>query len=137
MTRRILPQRRASETFDLDFGGLSKAHTVTVGFYEDGSVGEIFINGGKSGEHLQAIARDAAVVLSLALQYGADLENIKNAITRDGQDDAQSIIGVVIDKLFLGATTEEGNDHERNERNHLDRQRPLSAPESPDSYPGG
>jgi hypothetical protein len=97
--RRTLPQRRACETFDIDFGGLARAHTVTIGFYEDGAIGEVFINGGKSGEVVEAIARDAAVTLSLALQFGADLANIKSAITRDAQGNAQSIIGVVVDRL--------------------------------------
>jgi hypothetical protein len=100
--RRALPQRRASESFDLDFGGLARAHTITIGFYDDGTIGEVFINGGKSGEQVEAIARDAAVILSLALQFGADLANIKSAITRDAQGDAQTIIGVVVDRLCGG-----------------------------------
>ena len=98
----MLPQRRASESFDLDFGGLARAHTITIGFYDDGTIGEVFINGGKSGEQVEAIARDAAVILSLALQFGADLANIKSAITRDAQGDAQTIIGVVVDRLCGG-----------------------------------
>jgi hypothetical protein len=100
--RRVLPQRRVCESFDLDFGGLARAHTVTLGRYEDGAVGEVFINGGKSGEQIEAIARDAAVILSLALQYGANLANIQSAITRDAQGEAQSIIGVVVDRLCRG-----------------------------------
>ena len=40
MTRRPLPQRRASETFDLRFW--SQPFTVTVGFFEDGTPGEVF-----------------------------------------------------------------------------------------------
>lgn len=97
--RRILPERRRCETFGLGFGGLTRDHTITIGFYDDGTIGEVFINGGKSGEQIEAIARDAAVILSLALQYGADLANIRSAITRDAQGRAQSIIGVVIDRL--------------------------------------
>jgi hypothetical protein len=97
--RRILPQRRRAETFDLSFGGLNRAHTVTLGFYNDGALGEVFISGGKSGEAVEAIARDGAVLLSLALQYGADLHNIKSAITRDGQGLPSSIIGAVVDRL--------------------------------------
>jgi hypothetical protein len=100
--RRILPQRRAAETFEIAFGGLDRAHTVTLGFYDDGSLGEVFINGGKSGEVVEAIARDGAVLLSLALQYGADLSNIRSAITRDSQDEPQSVIGAVIDRLTEG-----------------------------------
>ena len=44
--------------------------TVTIGFYADGTVGEVFIDGGKTGQDMQSIARDAAVLLSLALQHG-------------------------------------------------------------------
>ena len=97
--RRTLPQRRRAETFELSFGGLDRAHTVTVGYYDDQSIGEVFINGGKSGEMVESIARDGAVLLSLALQYGADLRNIKSAITRDGQGAPSSIIGAVVDRL--------------------------------------
>jgi hypothetical protein len=60
----------------------------------------VFVNGGKSGEVVEAIARDGAVLLSMALQHGATLDTIKHAITRDGQDQPQSIIGVVVDRLL-------------------------------------
>jgi hypothetical protein len=97
--RRALPMRRRSETFEMDFGGLSRAHTITLGFYEDDTIGEVFINGGKSGEVVEAIARDGAVLLSLALQYGVPLDTIKHALTRDSQDEPQSIVGAVLDQL--------------------------------------
>lgn len=97
--RRVLPQRRSCETFDLAFGGLSRCHTITLGYYDDGTIGEVFINGGKSGEQVEAIAHDGAVLLSLALQYGADLANIQSAIKRDGQGQPTSIIGAVVDRL--------------------------------------
>jgi hypothetical protein len=97
--RRILPQRRHAETFDLSFGGLDRTYAVTLGFYEDGTLGEVFISGGKSGQAVESIARDGAVLLSLALQYGADLANIRSAITRDDQDAPSSIIGAVLDRL--------------------------------------
>ena len=99
MQRRVLPQRRRAETFEIAFGGLKGSHIVTLGFYEDGLLGEVFINGGKSGELVEAIARDGAVLLSLALQFGASLESIKSAITRDGQGAPSSIIGAVVDRL--------------------------------------
>jgi hypothetical protein len=47
----------------------------------------------------QPIARDGAVLLSLALQYGAELENIRSAITRDEQGAPSSVVGAVIDRL--------------------------------------
>ena len=66
--RRILPQRRPAVTFNLRFW--NQPFTVTVGFYPDGTAGEVFIDGGKTGQDIQSTARDAAVVLSLALQHG-------------------------------------------------------------------
>ena len=69
--RRVLPQRRAAETFNLRFW--NQPFTVTVGFYADGTPGEVFIDGGKTGQDIQSTARDAAVILSLALQHGVPL----------------------------------------------------------------
>lgn len=97
--RTLLPQRRASETFSLSFAGLNSAFTVTVGFYDGGRLGEVFINGGKSGEQVEAVARDGAVLLSLALQHGVGLETIAKAVTRDGQGAPSSIVGAVVDCL--------------------------------------
>lgn len=105
--RRLLPMRRYSETFDLEFGGLSKCHTVTVGFYNDRLPGEVFIDAGKSGEQVAAIARDAAVLLSMALQHGVALETIKHAVTRDSQEVPSSIVGAVVDRLMEEITRKE------------------------------
>lgn len=96
--RRLLPARRHSETFDIDIG-LRDPATVTAGYYPDGEVGEAFIDAGKAGEQIAAIARDAAVTFSMALQYGAPLEVIANALTRDGRNQPCTIIGHVVDKL--------------------------------------
>ena len=97
--RNALPMRRHCETFEIDFGGLRKSHVITVGYYDEGNIGEVFINGGKSGEQVEAIARDGAVLLSIALQHGVALDTIRHALTRDSQDAPQSIVGVVVDRL--------------------------------------
>ncbi|MEY9235368.1 hypothetical protein ABIF78_007691 [Bradyrhizobium japonicum] len=97
--RWTLPARRRSETFEISFGGLAKTHTVTVGFYPDGEVGEVFIAGGKSGEQVAAIARDGAILLSMVLQHRVPLAVVQRAVTRDGQGVPQSIVGAVIDRL--------------------------------------
>jgi hypothetical protein len=95
--RRVLPQRRAAETFDLRCW--NQPFTVTVGFYPDGRPAEVFIDGGKTGQDIQSTARDAAVVLSLALQHGTPIEVIRHAVTRSGSGFAASILGVVVDAL--------------------------------------
>ena len=99
MTRRILSQRRACETSDLRFW--SQNFTITVGRYPDGMIGEVFIDGGKTGQDIQSTARDAAVVLSLALQHGAPLEAIRHAVTRDDLGEAASILGATVDRLAM------------------------------------
>ena len=42
------------------------------------------------------MARDAAVVLSLALQHGTPIETIRHAVTRNGSGEAASILGGAI-----------------------------------------
>ena len=95
--RRILPQRRASETFDLRFW--SQNFTITIGRYPDGTLGEVFIDGGKTGQDIQSTARDAAVVISLALQHGVPIETIRHAVTRCSDGSPASILGAIVDAL--------------------------------------
>lgn len=104
MSRRLLPAKRRCETFTLPFGGLSRNHSVTIGYYEDDMPGEVFITGGKSGEMVEAIARDSAILLSFCLQHGVPLDAIRHAITRDAQNTPLSIVGVVVDKLVVDDT---------------------------------
>lgn len=97
--RRVLPERRRSQTFNIQFGGISRPHTVTVSLYPDDSPGEVFISSGRSGEMVEAIARDGAILISLCLQHNVPLDTIQRALTRDDRNAPTSIIGVVIDKL--------------------------------------
>jgi hypothetical protein len=98
-TRSTLPQRRRSETFELKHGGQNTSFAVTFGFYSDGRVGEVFISGAKAGSEVEAVARDGAVLLSMALQYGVPFETIRHAITRNGDGSPSTIIGAVVDRL--------------------------------------
>ena len=127
MIRRTLPQRRAAETFNLRFW--NQAFTVTVGFYADGTPGEVFIDGGKTGQDIQSTARDAAVVLSLALKHGTAIETIRHAVTRNGSGSAASILGAVADALRRPpmsispiSPTDEVSNAEQNARRNLLRQ---------------
>jgi hypothetical protein len=106
MARETLPHRRFSQTFALEWGGYRAPHFVTCGFYEDGRLGEVFIGAGKSGEQVEAVARDGAILLSIALQHGAQLSELSHAITRNSRHEPMSIVGAVIDclvKLNQGA----------------------------------
>ena len=53
----------------------------------------------RPGRTSQSTARDAAVVLSLALQHGIPIETIRHAVTRSGSGEAASILGAIVDVL--------------------------------------
>lgn len=98
-SRNVLPNRRAGENFELRHGGQTTPFVITLGRYPDGRVGEVFIAGSKSGSAFDAVARDGAILLSLALQHGVPLETIKHAVTREADGSASTIVGAVVDRL--------------------------------------
>ena len=106
MTRRILPQRRSCETFTVVHW--NQPFVVTVGFFGDGTPGEVFVDSRKTGGDVEAIARDVGVTISLALQHGANAEVIRHAVTRDSNGAPSSILGAVVDRIsadpFSGGT---------------------------------
>lgn len=104
MPRDLLPERRNAETFSLPFAG--EKYEVTQGTYPDGRVGEVFINRVYSkaaakagGSYLDGVCRDAAVLLSLALQHGVPVETIRHAVTRDEEGVPATIMGAIIDRI--------------------------------------
>jgi hypothetical protein len=97
MTRTRLPNRRASETFDITAGGLN--YRATVSRFVDGRVAELFITNHKVGSHADTAAKDSAVVCSIALQFGVPLEVIRHALMRDSQGRPNGPLGVALDLL--------------------------------------
>ena len=83
--------------------------TVTIGFYADGTPGEVFVDSRKTGGDVEAIARNVAVVISLSLQHGAAVETLRHAITRNSNGVPSSILGAVIDELGKCQASERGN----------------------------
>ena len=69
-----LSNRRASTTFSFQCNGL--AYTATISRYASGELAEIFIGNSKSGSHSDTAAKDAAVICSIALQYGVPVNVI-------------------------------------------------------------
>ena len=70
--RRKLPDERASITHKFDIQG--HEGYITVGMFEDGSPGEIFVKMAKEGSTLSGMVDSFAIMVSLALQYGVPLE---------------------------------------------------------------
>ncbi len=80
IARRRLPNRRPSETRTLEVAG--QVFDVTVGFGDDGQPGEVFMAAGKEGSQLNAMLADAAVVVSVALQYGVPALALAKSVGR-------------------------------------------------------
>jgi hypothetical protein len=97
MIRHRLPDRRIHESLEFQFRGLT--YTAGVGRYESGALAEIFLECSKGQSQLAADARDAAITLSIALQYGVRPEAIRSAVTRDGHGEPSGIVGAVLDLL--------------------------------------
>jgi ribonucleoside-diphosphate reductase alpha chain len=70
--RRKLPDERRSITHKFDVGG--HEGYITVGLYEDGKAGEIFLRMSKEGSTVSGLMDSFATAISLTLQYGVPLE---------------------------------------------------------------
>ena len=51
-----------------------------TGEYEDGKIGEIFIDTSKEGELVKALMNNFAIAISLGLQYGVPLDEFISAL---------------------------------------------------------
>jgi ribonucleoside-diphosphate reductase alpha chain len=70
--RRRLPDERHSLTHHFSVGG--QEGYVTVGLYQDGAPGEMFIRMAKEGSTVSGLMDSFATAVSLALQYGVPLK---------------------------------------------------------------
>jgi ribonucleoside-diphosphate reductase alpha chain len=74
-----LPYRRSGYTQKAKIGG----HSIFIrtGEYEDGSLGEIFLDMHKEGAAFRSLLNSFAIAVSLGLQYGVPLEEYVDAFT--------------------------------------------------------
>ncbi|MGM0560002.1 MAG: vitamin B12-dependent ribonucleotide reductase [Pseudomonadota bacterium] len=77
--RERLPQRRKGYTQKAVVGG-HKVYLRT-GEYEDGKIGEIFIDMHKEGAAFRSLMNNFAIAISIGLQYGVPLEEYVDAFT--------------------------------------------------------
>ena len=77
--RKPLPNRRMGYTQKAKIGG----HSIFIrtGEYEDGSLGEIFLDMHKEGAAFRSLLNSFAITVSLGLQYGVPLEEYVDAFT--------------------------------------------------------
>ena len=89
--RESLPHRRKGYTQKAIVGG-HKVYLHT-GEYEDGRLGEIFIDMHKEGAAFRSLMNNFAIAISIGLQYGVPLEEFVEAFTFTRFEPAGLVIG--------------------------------------------
>jgi hypothetical protein len=89
--RTRLPNRRRSISRNLEHRSLG--FTCTFSQFADGRIAEVFLTNHKVASAVDVDARDAAIILSFALQHGADL------VENDPRGNPTGIMGAVLDLL--------------------------------------
>ncbi len=77
--RREMPKIRTAKTFSFTVAG-SKGY-VTVGEFEDGTPGEVFMKIAKQGSTLAGVMDSLAISVSYGLQYGVPLKSYVHGLT--------------------------------------------------------
>ena len=80
------------------------ASEIRIARSKDGSPIEVFagMKGGRNSSlssDVEAIARDAGVLISIARQYGAAMQTLREAVTRDESGRPASILGAILDAM--------------------------------------
>ena len=95
--RQLLPPRRDSELFDFEHDGIT--YRASASRFENGSLAELFLDGGKPDTAVAIIGRDLAVAASLALQYGCPVDTLRKALSHLSDGRAAGPLGAAIDLL--------------------------------------
>lgn len=99
MPRERLPNRRPSETRTVEYHGTR--FELTIGFRPGPGApvpAEVFCRSAKPGSDLDQLLDDASVIVSLALQHGADPAAIGRSLGRL-HDQPASVLGAIADVL--------------------------------------
>jgi hypothetical protein len=67
--------------------------------YTDGRIAELLLDNCKAGSAVSTLVRDSAIILSLALQHGADLDAIRKSLCRDSDGHALGPVGQALDLI--------------------------------------
>ena len=97
MSRDTLPNRREIETFEFEHRGLF--YFASVGLYHDGRIGEVFVQARKTSSLAEALARDSAILTSLAIQHGCDVRTMRLALTREEDGSPSTLTGALLDAI--------------------------------------
>lgn len=108
-TRRVLDARRLTDTIKIKSRRLG-GRSLYIGLhsFEEGTLAEAFLTGAKAGSQMDAMLREFATMLSLALQYGMPISAIKGVAQRETNGDPETAFGEAIDALLIEYETRQG-----------------------------
>ncbi|HCN84494.1 MAG TPA: vitamin B12-dependent ribonucleotide reductase, partial [Sphingobacteriaceae bacterium] len=89
--RKVLPGKRRGFTQKASVGG--QAIFVRTGEYEDGTLGEIFVDMHKEGATFRSLMNCFAIAVSVGLQYGVPLEEYVEKFTFTRFEPAGMVVG--------------------------------------------
>ena len=95
--RETLPTRRPQISFAFARGAIR--FIGSIGFSPAWTPREVFLSCEKTTAEIEAVGRDAAILISLALQHGCDFDTMRGAITRDETGAASTLIGQLLDEI--------------------------------------
>lgn len=96
--RTPLPGRRQNQSVEFAFDGLR--YQLTIGFYGDGRIGEVWLNGPRSDSALYHITQDGCILISHLLQRFTSPEKIAESLPRRTNGEPASILGAIIERLI-------------------------------------
>jgi len=99
--RHHLPQRRPNHSLEFEFEG--NRYQLTIGYYGDGRIGEVWLNGPRSDSSLYHITQDACILISHLLQRFVSPHAIEASLPRKPDGGPASIIGaIILEMIALG-----------------------------------
>ena len=103
MTRTRLPDRRDAVNFEFFWSSDPRVRGTrfvgSLGFDRVGRPLEIFVHCEKVTTELAAMGRDAAVLVSLLLQWGCTFAEMRKSVTRVEDDRPASLVGRLLDEI--------------------------------------
>jgi hypothetical protein len=96
MRERLSNRRKCLST---EFRHWRPRFTLATGYFADGRLAEIFLSSNQVGPSIEAMARDCAILVSIALQRGAHIETLRHALTCDHDGGPATAIGAALDQL--------------------------------------
>src|SRR6185369_1698503 len=103
MAREALPSRRRSTNVTFRYRNMPVE--MQMGFYDDGRLGEIFLNTRMFGSEIDVIMHDVALAVSIALQHVATMDELARSAARAEGGKPDGIISVIADTVNMSLKT--------------------------------